>query len=238
MDDALLRRLAAMAYEENTGARGLVSAVERVLLPFERKLPSIPIRRFPATLDIVTHPEETLQALVDAPDSEAHSALYNRIAEENNRVILQYLERNREHCVGKYRFNLTPSRMESIAVYYAGHIVDIDAAIRKIKSCYEEVKNIELRFYKQHDVNVVLEEDAVDHIIAQHIGQNMSIEDIWTKLSGDFEDGAKLLVEKTGKNRLFISKEALLNPEAVLSRLFRQALEEKPPLVPPSNGKH
>ena len=33
------------AYEENTGARGLVSAVERALLIFEKKLPSTDIKR-------------------------------------------------------------------------------------------------------------------------------------------------------------------------------------------------
>jgi endopeptidase Clp ATP-binding regulatory subunit ClpX len=237
MEDALLRKLAAMAFEENTGARGLVSAVERALLPFETKLPSIRIRRFPATKEIATQPERILEALVRDPDGEKHTTVYNRIAGENKQAVIEYLERNREHCVKKFRFNLTPSRMESIAVYYAGHIVDIDAAIKKIKTCYEEVKDIELRFYKQHDVNVVLEEDAVDYIIAQLVVENTTIGEIWKKLSSDFEDGAKLLMEKTGKNRLFISKEALLNPEEVLSRLFRQALGEKLPELQPPGGK-
>ena len=39
--------MAARAYDENTGARGLVSAVEKLLLHFENRLPSTRIRRFP-----------------------------------------------------------------------------------------------------------------------------------------------------------------------------------------------
>jgi endopeptidase Clp ATP-binding regulatory subunit ClpX len=38
-EDRLLRALAKHAFDENTGARGLVSAVEKALLDFERKLP-------------------------------------------------------------------------------------------------------------------------------------------------------------------------------------------------------
>jgi len=37
--------LAVKACEEKTGARGLVSAVEKVLLKFEKRLPSTGIKR-------------------------------------------------------------------------------------------------------------------------------------------------------------------------------------------------
>ena len=42
--------LAEKAYEEKNGARGLVSAVERVLLKFEKTLPSTDIRSLVVTL--------------------------------------------------------------------------------------------------------------------------------------------------------------------------------------------
>lgn len=229
MEDALLRKLAAIAYAENTGARGLVSAVESAMLPFETKLPSTKLRKFPATIDIINQPDNYLRGLIDAPDSDSQSALFETIAQQNKQALMDYLERNRDNWSGKYRFTMTPSRLASVAVYYAKHIIDIEAAITKIKSYYEDIKNVELRFYKQHDVNIVLEEDAVDHIIAQIVEKGVSMEAIWEKLSHDFEDGAKLLVEKTGKNRLFINREALLNPEETLNRLIRHALSKDLP---------
>ena len=48
--------LAGEAAQENTGARGLVSAVERALLPFEKRLPSTNVRMFPVTADVIRHP--------------------------------------------------------------------------------------------------------------------------------------------------------------------------------------
>ena len=63
-EDAALRRIAELAAEERTGARGLVSVCERVLLKFEKKLPSTDIRRFMVTEDIVNDPERGLTRLL------------------------------------------------------------------------------------------------------------------------------------------------------------------------------
>ncbi len=62
-DDAL-ELLAQSAYEEHTGARGLVSAVERVLLRYECKLPSVDIDSFTVTAEVIERPAEELQSLL------------------------------------------------------------------------------------------------------------------------------------------------------------------------------
>jgi len=58
-EDAL-RTLARDAFDENTGARGLVSAVENALLHFEKKLPSTNVTRFPVTIEVIDHPKKSL----------------------------------------------------------------------------------------------------------------------------------------------------------------------------------
>ncbi|MDA8404634.1 MAG: AAA family ATPase, partial [Desulfobacteraceae bacterium] len=55
-----LALLAQKAHEENTGARGLVSVIEQVLIPFETRLPSTKIKQFPVTVSVITHPETML----------------------------------------------------------------------------------------------------------------------------------------------------------------------------------
>jgi endopeptidase Clp ATP-binding regulatory subunit ClpX len=62
--DAALRKIADMAYREGTGARGLVSVMERILIKFERKLPSTPIRRFVVTERVVADPAWELELLI------------------------------------------------------------------------------------------------------------------------------------------------------------------------------
>jgi hypothetical protein len=63
----------------------------------------------------------------------------------------------------------------------------------------------------------VLEEDAIDFIIEKFVTSDMHLDEFYKKLNIDFEHGLKLVREKTGKNRFFINREALLNPETYIS---------------------
>jgi ATP-dependent protease Clp ATPase subunit len=59
-DDEALRMFARIASGEHTGARGLISALERVLMKFEMKLPSTNIREFRVTTQVVEDPQAEL----------------------------------------------------------------------------------------------------------------------------------------------------------------------------------
>ena len=63
-EDVALQRLADRAMEESTGARGIVSAVEKVLLDFECRLPSLDIDSFTVTGDVVERPERAIEEFV------------------------------------------------------------------------------------------------------------------------------------------------------------------------------
>ena len=63
-EDEALRGMAQLAYQERTGARGLVSVCEKVLLKFEKKLPSTGITRFVVMEAIVDDPQGELDKLL------------------------------------------------------------------------------------------------------------------------------------------------------------------------------
>lgn len=52
-EDDALHYIAEKAHEERTGARGLVGVVEKILIKFEKKLPSTGIRKFVVTRDVI-----------------------------------------------------------------------------------------------------------------------------------------------------------------------------------------
>lgn len=60
-EDKALREIAERADKEKTGARGLVSVIERALLPFEKKLPSTNIKKLKVTLGVVENPNAALK---------------------------------------------------------------------------------------------------------------------------------------------------------------------------------
>jgi len=49
------------------------------------------------------------------------------------------------------------------------------------------------------------------------INSGIKLDNLYKKLTNEFEDGLKLIREKTGKNRFFITKDALLDPERFLT---------------------
>ena len=225
-EDAALRTLARQAYMENTGARGLVSAVEKALLYFEKTLPSIDIQHFPVTNAIIDDTNKTLRSL-NEPDTRHRWELeFDRVCREEKKIVRQYIECNKSRLGDKHNLALNESRIDTISDFYCKKILDIDYVITTIKSYYDHIKQIELQFFKNHDINIVFEEDAIDFIIEQLINDKVTVDSIYNRLTGDFQYGLKLIIEKTGKNRFFISREALKSPEAYINNIIRDEMRK------------
>ncbi len=223
-EDQLLHTLAKHAFAENTGARGLVSAVEKALLDFERKLPSTGISKFPATKGIVDHPADFLKTITDKSQKEATHQLFERLMQQEKEIIKKYLLENQKSMAEKFNLTMTPSRIDIVAACYTKSTLDIGKVIKKIKSQYDKVKKIELYFFKNHDINIVLEEDAIDFIIEKLIDSPFEFKDVNEKIDQDFQHGLKLAREKTNRNRFFITRQALLDPEGYVSELIRDQI--------------
>lgn len=220
-EEAALAKIAQAAGGENTGARGLVSAVEEVLLPFERRLPSTPIRQFAVTVVAIENPGKTLEEMEADPGNQQLKDEFERLIIDERHSLKAYLEKNRDHLTAKYNLTLTPSRMDIIAAFYSRSVMDVDSAMKQIRAYYDEVKKIELNFFKAHDLNVVLENDAIDFIIDTIASSDSTIDEIDKQFDADFDLGLKLLAEKTGKNRFFITKMALINPDQYFTEFFK-----------------
>src|SRR5437667_2518119 len=68
-DDGL-RRIAELATEEKTGARGLMTVCERIFRDLKFELPSTSVKRFVVTRELADHPIEELQKLLAEHEKE------------------------------------------------------------------------------------------------------------------------------------------------------------------------
>jgi endopeptidase Clp ATP-binding regulatory subunit ClpX len=219
--DAALAHLAKLAADENTGARGLVSVLERVLIPFETRLPSTNIKRFPVTMEVIAEPEKVLGDWLKGEGIDKRRQDFENIAEETKAHIRGYLSENRTSLASQFGLPLSPYRIKKIAEFYSSKVVEIGTAVESIKSYYDRIKKIEIEFYSRHEINIVLEEDAADHILEKLIEGREGLRSTEARLSSDFEYGLKLIRDKTGRNRFFLSRNALENPEMFLNQLIR-----------------
>jgi endopeptidase Clp ATP-binding regulatory subunit ClpX len=219
-DDEALRVLSENAYQENTGARGLVSAVENALLLFEKKLPSSSVRKFSVTREIIEEPGQNLENILDVARQPDQDKTFDLLTKKEQQSIVAYIDANQNNIISKHKIDMTPSRKALIAECYANNPTDVDTILTKIKSYHNQVKAIELYFLKNHDINIVLEEDAIDLIIQMVLKGHILLKDVYKKLSTDFEYGLKLVRDKTGRNRFFITREALNSPEKYVGDLI------------------
>ena len=229
--------LASRAYDENTGARGLVSAVEGALLLFEKTLPSTAIDRLAVTRQMMEEPARTLADLLAGPEGDRFQEAFDTLAVEERQRIVAYIADNRKTFGEKYGLQMTDARIELAAGAYCRQVSDIDKVLKKIKSFYEETKTIELYFIKNHGINIVLEEEAIDHIVEYCFQSKSTPEGYYRNLTVNFEHGLKLVREKTGRTRFFITREALENPDGYIADLLAQSGEAHPQMPPKPNNR-
>jgi endopeptidase Clp ATP-binding regulatory subunit ClpX len=131
-EDRALRALAYLAYEEQTGARGLVSVIEKVLLKLEKKLPSTSIKTLQVTEEVVKDPEGMLQEIISTPDDPRWTQAYERLVHDEKEWVKQYVRNNQAVLADKSEIALTPSRVDLIADVYAMSACSINAVMLKI----------------------------------------------------------------------------------------------------------
>lgn len=224
-DDDLLRAFAKAAFMENTGARGLVSAVENVMLPFEKVLPSREVDKFPATKALMSNSDELLDKISRNEINRDWDTQFDALKGAEKDYIFQYLEENWSTYEKQFRLTPTSARLTAVATLYTRRVSNIESAITGVESYYDEIKEVELKFFKKNEINVVLEEDTIDYLIEQLVDQRLTTDGIYQQMSDTLAHGLRLILEKTGKNRFFISKGALINPEAYLDDLIRSELK-------------
>ena len=91
----------------------------------------------------------------------------------------------------------------------------LHAALEKIRTLPESEKN--------QDINIVLEEDVIDQFIERLITGSADTESMYRQLTQGFEHGLKLVRDKTGKNRFFITKQAIIDPDGYVTKLLKDA---------------
>jgi len=220
-DAPALRALARLACKEGTGARGLVSVIEKALLKFEKRLPSTGVKKLSITEEVVNDPDKALQEIVSESDGAKWDGLHEKLVEEEKEAIAEYVKEHQRPLADRYHVALTPSRIRLIADIYALSTCDVNTVMDTIKDCRNKIENMEAYFRKTHDLHVTLDEDAKDVVIIQMSTSEGALGEFYKRLTSDFEDGLKLIRDRTGRKGFVISKEGLEDPRGFLAALIR-----------------
>ncbi|MEA2082790.1 MAG: AAA family ATPase [Thermodesulfobacteriota bacterium] len=219
-EDDALKEIAKRAVKERTGARGLVSVMEKILLPFEKKLPSTDIKHLSVTLDVVERPMEELGRILEDPERRAfHKERYNFLAQVEFDRLVDFIMRTRKAYFQEHEVDETPERVALIANQCQEEISDTwdvcDIFIRlvkEIRTCADEIS-------EKCGMQVVFSEEAVDRILARKPRTADTVRQVCEEILHAFEYGLRLMKQKGDINMVVIPAEGVDFPETYINSL-------------------
>jgi len=222
-EEPALQKIAEYAHQEKTGARGLVSAVEKGTLVFEKKLPSTNIKQLVVTPELVDSPEEELKRLLDEPENREREARFTRASEAEAQRLKDSIHRRKGEFLDKYGVALNDEIIDLITYLVMDKTISASAAYEQTILIRRAVENFEDQFYEKHGLRISFADDALNGVIHQTIVENGDPLEICRNAVKNYEYGLELIKEKTGKDTFTIHREALDDSEGYLNRLIRNS---------------
>ena len=221
-EDEALRRIAENAFQERTGARGLVSAVERVLLKFEHILPSTDIHHLVVTRAMVEDPAGNLHELLQNSDDPEREASFRRLLAEEERALETSLRDKEAEFRERYGIEFSDRRIKLFTQRAVAERLDVDSAVEGMLSVHEAARDFARRFSSRSEVHIDFTEEAVDRLVVKVWQEGVEPGEFLKRSFQNYEHGLKLINEKTGKRDFSIPAEGIENPENYLNLLIRE----------------
>ena len=229
-EDEALMKIAEMAAAEKTGARGLVSAIEKALISFEKTLPRSGLKRFLVTPDVVEHPEAQLEMLLKNPEDLDRRERFERAKEKELENIKAYISKKAVDFSIESGLEINERRLGLIAELYLKNISDINTALDDFVEMYSQVKLEEAALVEKLEVEVSFDESAIDEIINQAIKTDQEAGRLALQLAKRLEYGLKLVKDRSGIERFVINDEAVIDMENFISNLVKKFYHQDYPI--------
>lgn len=221
-EDAALHKIAQKAFKEKTGARALVSAMERVLMKFEHTLPSTDIRHLVVTGKMVDDPQVELDSILTNPYDPDREAAFLRLQAEEEDRLEEYIHRKIPQWQELYKSNFSDERIRLIIRYSLDMQTDMEVAVEEIIAIEKAVHDFAETFSKCNELEMSFTDEAIDCLARKVWQDSIDVQAYLKRILQNYEHGLKLIREKTGKRHFLISAEALENPEIFLNCLIQE----------------
>jgi len=226
-EDEALYELAVKAYEEKTGARGLVSAVEKVLIKFEKRLPSTDIRKFVVTRAVVENPERELKRLLQDPSNPEMLEKFEALLSKEKMALKESILHREAEFRKRYGIVFQEGRIDLIVNRMIEKGYDVNTVSEEVVEVQRQVEEFERDFQRRTGIDLQFIEEAIDRITEIILNEDGKGTALFPRLSKDYEYGFELIREKTGKREFIITREAVNDPEGYLNRMIREIYKQQ-----------
>ena len=221
-EDEALYELAVKAYEEKTGARGLVSAVEKVLIKFEKRLPSTDIRKFVVTRNVVENPERELERLLQDPSNPEMLEKFESLLSGEKMALKESILNKEAEFKKRYGIVFREGRIDLIINRMIEKGYDVNTVSEEVVEIQQQVEEFERDFQRRTGIDLQFSEEAINRITEIILNEEGKATALFSRLSKDYEYGFELIRDKTGQREFVVTRETVDDPEGYLNRMIRE----------------
>jgi hypothetical protein len=222
-EDEALRKIAENACRERTGARGLVSAVERVLMKFEHNLPSTHIRHLIVTSAMVDDPDGELHKILTDPDDPEREAAFQCLLTEEEAGLEKYIREKLYDWQQSYGTSFSDDRIKLIIRHTLEQQTDVEVTIEEIQAIQQVVQDFAKQFSARNELEISFTDGAIDYLADKIWKEPQDLSLYLKKALQNYDHGLKLIREKTGRRHFLIPVKGVENPEQFLNSLIQEA---------------
>lgn len=226
-EDEALHRIAENAFRERTGARGLVSSVERVLMKFEHTLPSTDIRHLLVTPKMVDDPAAELDTVLACPDDAEREAAFQKVMCCDEERLAGAIAEKIPEWKRSYGLDLSNLRIKLIIRHALEQQTDVEQAIEEIQANHQVLHEFAKQFSERNDLDLSFTDEAVDSLTEKVWKEPQDSLDFLKRSLRNYDHGLKLIKEKTGRRQFIITNEGIERPEQFLNGLIQEAYRNK-----------
>jgi hypothetical protein len=203
--------------------------MERVLIPFEKHLPSTDIKRLLVTREMAEHPEKELESLIGDPDNRERASRFDAQAKKEIENIKFFLAGRAKDLFQMSNLELYERRFELIADIYLRTTSDINTALEEFVQMYQQIKREESELFGKLEIHLTFDDGAIDELIMEAIETTQDAGTLAFLLAKKLEYGLKLVRDRSGEDHFVITRGAVMNMEqyinGLVKTLYRQDFE-------------
>ena len=223
-EEEALREIARLAFLEGTGARGLVSVMERTLLPFEKHLPSTDIRFLVVTPAMVRDPRRELARLLEQTSPQDYfQERFQQLNQLERERLAAAILRGKGDYLRNHELIPTRTRLEMMAGQCQEEIMETGDVCDLFIELIHHVHGCEKEMSAKCGLGVTFSEEAIDRLLDLKPRRPETINQVCKKLTAIFEYGLELLEHKKGVDHVVIPAKGVDEPEEYINNLVKES---------------
>jgi len=218
-EDESLGLIAKDAARQKTGARGLVGAMEAVLIDFEKRLPSTKIKRLLVTAELVANPKAELKRLLAAPEDEDYLSRFEAAGRLEAERLAESLRKRSPEIEQSFGLVVSEDLVDLVLATYLNVGLDVDRALDQIRSEAAQAREFEKSLLERHGLRAAFDDEALYSVLRVARRADMGPGEYLEGRREELVSGLELVRNRTGLDEFILTREAVLHTSDYVARL-------------------